>query len=137
MEKNTDCHIPKFKIVFSNEVIEINYNISLKENKVLKIESLIKQALDHIDSKPLHKTPKDYIFFCYCGKQLDPKKLLSESICSNECQEEHSLPKNKNGSYLLIEKEDDENMQIISKENKRNEINKIFQKIHDNFSKKR
>lgn len=135
MEKNTDCHIPKFKIVFSNQVIEINYNISLKENKVLKIESLIKQALDHIDSKPLHKTPKDYIFFCYCGKQLDPKKLLSESICSHECQEKHSLSKNKNGLYLLIEKEDDENMQIISKENKRNEINKIFQKIHDNFSK--
>ena len=48
MEKNTDCHIPKFKIVFSNQVLEINYNISLKENKVLKIESLIKQALDHI-----------------------------------------------------------------------------------------
>lgn len=137
MEKSINLNKSKFKIVFANQVIEINYSISLKGNKILKIESLIKEVLAHIDSNCLHKTPKDYIFFCYCGKQLDPQKLLSESICSHECQEEHSLSKNKNGSYLLIEKEEDnENTQITRKENKRNEINKIFQKIQDNFTKK-
>ena len=132
MDKNTNLNSLTFKIVFSNRVIEINYKISSKDNQIQKIESLIKEVLNHITPKPLHKTSKDYILFCYCGKQLPHQKLLSEPICSHESQEEQSLIINKNRSYLLIEKEDEDMAKIISKENKEVEISKIFKKIKEN-----
>ena len=141
MEKTTNSNLSTFKIVFINQVIEIKYNIFSKEYKIQKIESLIKEVLDHIAPKPLHKVPKDYILFCYCGKQLDHQKLLSDSICSHEYQEEYSIKKNINSAYLLIEKEEDDEEKIekINKEYKKNEINKIFKKMHEIqniFSKK-
>jgi len=145
MESNTNFNIPTFKIVFENQVIEIKYNISFQECKFLKIESIIKEVLDHIGPKPLLKAPNDYILFCYCGKQLAHQKLLSEPICSHECQEDHSLEKNKNCSYsysyLLIEKEDDDKKtEIIHKENNKDDINKIFEKMNEQqniFEKKK
>lgn len=129
MEEDSDLYLSSFKIVFNDKVIQIDYDISFKEYKTQTIESLIKEVLEKIGPKPLNKAPQDYVLFCPCGAQLEHNKLLYKSKCLHKSQEDFSKEKNKNGKYLLIEKEYDEEQNINEEELSKDEIDKILKKI--------
>ena len=126
MEENNDQYI-YFKIVFNNQVIQMNYNTSFEEFKSKTIESLISEVLKIIGPKPLNTTPKDYTLYCPCGKILENNKLLSESKCNHLSQQEDFFKgKSKNEKYLLYKKEILEvNHEELSNEDK----DKIFKKV--------
>jgi len=136
MEGKRNLNLYIFKIVFDNQIIQINYDTSFKEYNMQTIESLIKEVLKYLGPKPFNKSPMDYILFCPCGKQLAHNLLLSQSKCIHENIEDYSNKKNTNGNYLLIEKEKEEK-DIKNKEYSINEIDKILSKIPFNKIKKK
>lgn len=136
MEDNTNLNLFTFKIVFDNQVIQINYDTSFKEYNNQTIESLIEEVLNNLTQKSFNKSPKDYILFCPCGKQLAHTKLLSQSKCFHKNIEDFSNKKKTNGNYLLIEKEK-EKKEIINKELSINEIDILLKKASLNKKQKK
>ena len=139
MEGNMNLSLFTFKIVFDNQIIQINYDTSFKEFNIQTIESLIEEVLKNYSPKSVNKSPMDYILFCPCGKQLAHNLLLSQSKCFHKDIEEFSSKQAKNGNYLLIEKEKEkkEEKDINNKEYSINEIDKILSKISLNTIKKK
>jgi hypothetical protein len=139
MEDSMNLSLFSFKIVFDNQIIQINYDTSFKEFNIQTIESLIEEVLKNYSPKSVNKSPMDYILFCPCGKQLAHNILLSKSKCFHKDIEEFSSKQTKNGNYLLIEKEKDEKEEkdINNKEYSINEIDKILSKISFNTIKKK
>ena len=138
MEDNKNLSLYSFKIVFDNQIIQINYDISFKEFNIQTIESLIAEVLKNITPKSDNRSPMDYILFCPCGKQLAHELLLSQSKCFHKDIEQFSKKQIKNGNYLLIEKEKEkEEKEIKNKEYSINEIDKILSKISLNKIKKK
>jgi hypothetical protein len=137
MEDDLNLSLFTFKIIFDNQLIQINYDTSFKEYKIQTIESLIEEVLKNIGPKSNNKSPMDYILFCPCGKQLAHNILLSQSKCFHKDKEEFSSKQTKNGNYLLIEKEKEkEEKDSKNKEYSINEIDKILSKISLNKIKK-
>jgi hypothetical protein len=138
MEDDLNLSLFTFKIIFDNQLIQINYDTSFKEYKIQTIESLIEEVLKNIGPKSNNKSPTDYILFCPCGKQLAHNILLSQSKCFHKDKEEFSSKQTKNGNYLLIEKEKEkEEKDSKNKEYSINEIDKILSKISLNKIKKK
>ena len=136
MEDNRNLALFSFKIVFDNQIIQINYDTSFQEYNNQTIESLIEEVLKNSGNKSLNKSPMDYLLFCPCGKQLAHNTLLSQSKCFHKDIEKVSNTKIKNGNYLLIEKEK-EKKEIQNKEYSTDEIDKILSKLSLNKIKKK
>lgn len=138
MEDTMNLSLYTFKIVFDNQIIQINYDTSFKEFNIQTIESLIGEVLKNFSPKSDNKSPMDYILFCPCGKQLAHNILLSQSKCFHKDIENFSKKQIKNGNYLLIEKEKEkEEKETKNKENSIIEIDKILSKISSNKIKKK
>lgn len=103
-----ESNLSTFKIVFNNQVLQINYDISFKEYKTQTIDNVIQETLNKIGPKPLTKTSKDYVLFCSCGRPFNPNKLLSEAKCVHYLDEDYNEEKNKNEKFVLYEKEKEE-----------------------------
>lgn len=126
MEESNDQYI-SFKIVFNNQVIQMNYNTSFEEFKSKTIENLIEEVLKIIGPKPLNTTPEDYTLYCPCGKILENKKLLSESKCNHLSKQENFFKeKIKNEKYLLYKKEI---LEVKHEELSNEEKDIIFKKV--------
>ena len=83
MERKIDLNLSTFKIVFENQILQINYDTSFKEYQTQTIDNVIQQVLDKIGPKPAIATSKDYTLFCSCGRPFNPKKLISSEKCSH------------------------------------------------------
>ena len=105
MEKKIDSKLSSFKIVFENQVLEINYDTSFKEYQTQTIDNVIQQVLDKIGPKPAIATSKDYTLFCSCGRPFNPSKLLSSAKCTHYLEEDFIEEKNKNEKFLLYKNE--------------------------------
>ena len=106
MESQNDLKITLFRIVFNNQLLELNYNPSFEEYKTVTIKSVIEKVLEKIGPKPITKTSDNYSLICSCGKPFDPDNLISKSKCDHYSYFDES--KNKNEKFLLVEKESDE-----------------------------
>ena len=103
MESNKDLKITTFRIVFNNQLIELNYDPSFEEYKTITIKSVIEKVLEKFGPKPLQTTSENYSLICSCGKPYNPNILISKSKC-----EHYNIldpTKNKNEKFLLVEKE--------------------------------
>ena len=125
MEAKKELSISNFKIVFDNQILEINYDTSFKEYELQTINSVIQEVLKKIGPKPLEKSSKDYILFCSCGRPFNPDKLLSQSKCPHYSESDYNEEKNKNEKYVLYEKEKEEK---YDKYLTNNEISKLIMK---------
>ena len=105
MEQKIDLNLSTFKIVFENQILQINYDTSFKEYKTQTIDNVIQQVLDKIGPKPAIATSKDYTLYCSCGRPLNPKKLISSAKCSHYFEEDYNEEKNKNEKFLLCKSE--------------------------------
>ena len=105
MERKIDLNLSTFKIVFENQILQINYDTSFKEYQTQTIDNVIQQVLDKIGPKPAITTSKDYTLFCSCGRPLNPKKLISSAKCSHYFEEDYNEEKNKNEKFLLCKSE--------------------------------
>ena len=105
MEKKVDLNLSTFKIVFENQILQINYDTSFKEYQTQTIDDVIQQVLDKIGPKPAIATSKDYTLFCSCGRPFNPNKLLSFAKCSHYLEKDFSEEKNKNEKFILYKKE--------------------------------
>lgn len=108
MEEIEDLSLTQFKIVFNNEILQINYDKSFKEYQTQTIDSVIQKVLNKIGPKPLEKTSKDFILFCSCGRPFKSDKLLSQAKCSHYLESDFDERKNKNEKFILYEKEKEE-----------------------------
>ena len=106
MESNTDLKITTFRIVFNNQLIELNYDPSFEEYKTVTIKSVIEKVLEKFGPKPLQKTSENYSLICSCGKIFNPDILISKSKCDH--YNILNPAKNKNEKFLLVEKENKE-----------------------------
>ena len=103
MESNEDLKITTFRIVFNNQLIELNYDPSFEEYKKVTIKSVIEKVLEKFGPKPLQTTSENYSLICSCGKPYNPNILISKSKC--EHYNIFDPTKNKNEKFLLVEKE--------------------------------
>lgn len=108
MELKENLNISSFRILFNDQILQIDYDTSFKEYQLLTINSVIQEVLNKIGPKPLKKTSKDYILYCSCGRFYNPDKLLSEAKCSHYTESDYNPEKNKNEKFFLREKEDEE-----------------------------
>ena len=116
MESNTDLKITTFRIVFNNQLIELNYDPSFEEYKTVTIKSVIEKVLEKFGPKPLQKTSENYSLICSCGKIFNPDILISKSKCDH--YNILNPVKNKNEKFLLVEKENkDQNPKNKNKNN--------------------
>ena len=105
MERKIDLNLSTFKIVFENQILQINYDTSFKEYQTQTIDNVIQQVLDKIGPKPALATSRDYTLFCSCGRPFNPSKLLSSAKCSHYFEEDYNEEKNKNEKFLLCKSE--------------------------------
>lgn len=112
METQENMNITLFRIVFNDQLIELNYDPSFEEYKTMTIKSVIEKVLEKIGPKPLTTTSDNYILLCSCGKSFNPDKLISNSKCDHYTIFKDQS-KNKNEKFLLIEKS---NKEQINKE---------------------
>ena len=108
MEDKKDLSLSNFRIVFNDQILEINYDTSFKEYNFQTINSVIEEVLKKIGPKPSDKTSKDYILYCSCGRPFNPDKLLFQSKCPHYSESDYNEEKNKNEKYVLYEKEKEE-----------------------------
>ena len=106
MDSSEDLSLTSFRIVFNNQLLEINYDSSFEEYKTETINSLIQKVLEKIGPQPLDTSNKNYVLLCSCGKAFDPEQLISKSKC--EHYKYFDEAKNKNEKFLLIEKDKEE-----------------------------
>ena len=106
MDSSEDLSLTSFRIVFNNQLLEINYDSSFEEYKTETINSLIQKVLEKIGPQPLDTTNKNYVLLCSCGKTFEPEQLISKSKC--EHYKYFDEAKNKNEKFLLIEKNKEE-----------------------------
>ncbi len=114
-----------FKVVFNDQVIQINYDSSFKEFKTQTIECLIKEVLNKIGPKPLEKEPKDYILYCPCGNQLNQNELIYKAKCNHLIKEDFEKEKKHEDKYVLCEKYE---IEYEKEELTNDEIDKILKK---------
>lgn len=112
METQENMNITLFRIVFNDQLIELNYDPSFEEYKTITIKSVIEKVLEKIGPKPQTTTSDNYILLCSCGKSFNPDKLISNSKCDHYTIFKDQS-KNKNEKFLLIEKS---NKEQINKE---------------------
>ena len=112
METQENMNITLFRIVFNDQLIELNYDPSFEEYKTITIKSVIEKVLEKIGPKPQTTTSDNYILLCSCGKSFNPDKLISNSKCDHYTIFKDPS-KNKNEKFLLIEKS---NKEQINKE---------------------
>ena len=112
METQEDMNITLFRIVFNDQLIELNYDPSFEEYKTITIKSVIEKVLEKIGPKPQTTTSDNYVLLCSCGKSFNPDKLISNSKCDHYTIFKDQS-KNKNEKFLLIEKS---NKEQINKE---------------------
>jgi len=105
-------NITLFRIVFNDQLIELNYDPSFEEYKTITIKSVIEKVLEKIGPKPQTTTSDNYVLLCSCGKSFNPDKLISNSKCDHYTIFKDQS-KNKNEKFLLIEKS---NKEQINKE---------------------
>ena len=105
MERKIDLNLSTFKIVFENQILQINYDTSFKEYQTQTIDNVIQQVLDKIGPKPAVATSKDYTLICSCGRPFNPNKLISSAKCSHYFEEDYNEEKNKNEKFLLCKSE--------------------------------
>jgi hypothetical protein len=105
MEQKIDLNLSTFKIVFENQILQINYDTSFKEYQTQTIDNVIQQVLDKIGPKPAIATSKDYTLLCSCGRPFNPNKLISSAKCSHYFEEDYNEEKNKNEKFLLCKSE--------------------------------
>jgi hypothetical protein len=105
MEQKLDLKLSTFKIVFENQILQINYDTSFKEYQTQTIDNVIQQVLDKIGPKPAVATSKDYTLICSCGRPFNPNKLISSAKCSHYFEEDYNEEKNKNEKFLLCKSE--------------------------------
>ena len=60
MESSEDLSITSFRIVFNNQLLEINYDPSFEEYKTVTIKSVIQKVLEKIGPQPLNTTSENY-----------------------------------------------------------------------------
>ena len=108
MEESENLNLTNFKIVFNNEILQMNYDTSFKEYQTQTIDSVIQQVLNKIGPKPLEKTSKDYTLYCSCGRPFNPNKLLSQAKCIHYTESDFNKEKNKNEKFVLYENEKEE-----------------------------
>lgn len=112
METQENMNITLFRIVFNDQLIELNYDPSFEEYKTITIKSVIEKVLEKIGPKPQTTTSDNYVLLCSCGKSFNPDKLISNSKCDHYTIFKDKS-KNKNEKFLLIEKS---NKEQINKE---------------------
>ena len=112
METQENMNITLFRIVFNDQLIELNYDPSFEEYKTITIKSVIEKVLEKICPKPQTTTSDNYVLLCSCGKSFNPDKLISNSKCDHYTIFKDQS-KNKNEKFLLIEKS---NKEQINKE---------------------
>lgn len=112
METQENMNITLFRIVFNDQLIELNYDPSFEEYKTITIKSVIEKVLEKIGPKPQTTTLDNYVLLCSCGKSFNPDKLISNSKCDHYTVFKDQS-KNKNEKFLLIEKS---NKEQINKE---------------------
>lgn len=112
METQENMNITLFRIVFNDQLIELNYDPSFEEYKTITIKSVIEKVLEKIGPKPQTTTSDNYVLLCSCGKSFNPDKLISNSKCDHYTIF-NDQSKNKNEKFLLIEKS---NKEQINKE---------------------
>ena len=112
METQENMNITLFRIVFNDQLIELNYDPSFEEYKTITIKSVIEKVLEKIGPKPRTTTSDNYVLLCSCGKSFNPDKLISNSKCDHYTIFKDQS-KNKNEKFLLIEKS---NKEQINKE---------------------
>ena len=112
METQENMNITLFRIVFNDQLIELNYDPSFEEYKTITIKSVIEKVLEKIGPKPQTTTSDNYVLLCSCGKSFNPDKLISNSKCDHYTIFKDQS-KNKNEKFLLIEKS---NKEQINKE---------------------
>ena len=112
METQEDMNITLFRIVFNDQLIELNYDPSFEEYKTITIKSVIEKVLEKIGPKPQTATSDNFVLLCSCGKSFNPDKLISKSKCEHYTIFKDKS-KNKNEKFLLIEKS---NKEQINKE---------------------
>ena len=138
MEKIMNYSHKTFKILFNNEVIQIDYPLILQssENKTLK--SLIEIVLEKSKQNKVNKKVDDYDFFCFCGNKLELSKIIDTNICNHNILENNDF-NNLKGKYLLIEKKNQDLYEEINeneKELSKEELNKIFNSRKEKKTKK-
>ena len=74
MNSSEDLSLTSFRIVFNNQLLEINYDSSFEEYKTETINSLIQKVLEKIGPQPLDTTNKNYVLLCSCGKAFEPEQ---------------------------------------------------------------
>ena len=116
MESNVDLKLTTFRIVYNNQLIELNYDPTFEEYKKVTIKSVIEKVLEKFGPKPLQKTSDNYSLICSCGKAFNPDILISKSKCDHYNILNPS--KNKNEKFLLVEKQNKEQ----NSKNKNNEF---------------
>ena len=112
METQENMNITLFRIVFNDQLIELNYDPSFEEYKTITIKSVIEKVLEKIGPKPQTATSDNFVLLCSCGKSFNPDKLISNSKCDHYTIFKDPS-KNKNEKFLLIEKS---NKEQINKE---------------------
>jgi hypothetical protein len=112
METQENMNITLFRIVFNDQLIELNYDPSFEEYKTITIKSVIEKVLEKIGPKPQTATSDNFVLLCSCGKSFNPDKLISNSKCDHYTIFKDQS-KNKNEKFLLIEKS---NKEQINKE---------------------
>ena len=122
MEESEDLNLTKFKIVFNNEILQINYDTSFKEYKTQTIDSVIQQVLNKIGPKPLEKTSKDYTLYCSCGRTFNQNKLLCQAQCAHYFESDFNKEKNKNEKIFYM-KMKEEKYEICISNYKKNRLN--------------
>ncbi len=126
MESSEDLSITSFRIVFNNQLLEINYDPSFEEYKTVTIKSVIQKVLEKIGPQPLNTTSENYSLICSCGKAFNPEQLISKSKCDHYSyfNDPNNPSKNKNEKFLLIEKSKKE---PNTKNNKNNDLLSNFE----------
>ena len=107
MDSTQDLSLTSFRIVFNNQLLEINYDPSFEEYKTITINSVIQKVLEKIGPQPLNTTSENYILICSCGKAFDSEQLISKSKCDHYSyfNDIKNPSKSKNEKFLLVEKE--------------------------------
>jgi hypothetical protein len=126
MEEKDNLNITSFKIVFNNQILQIDYDTSFEEYQTKTIDSVIQEVINKLGQKPLTKTSKDYILVCSCGRTYNPNKLLSQAKCPHYTESDFDKEKNKNEKFILYEKPKEEKYNSYLTNN---EIEKLLKEV--------
>ena len=108
MEEKESLNISTFRIVFNNQILQMDYDTSFKEYQTKTIDSVIQEVLNKLGPKPLTKSSKDYILVCSCGRKYNSNQLLSQAKCPHYTESDFDKDKNKNEKFILYEKSEKE-----------------------------